>query len=244
MVYPPVSQYTDWASVLRKVWQASYEGGFRWLGWIAGPEDAPTSLLARAVNPETRKGALRETLETQYATVIPIAQQSETSRHDLEIAFERAFGARGQTQYKAVTFFIYAAEYVGLPIAPQLLRIAATAPDMDSNKDSGKTDTETAIQQSVTPTSEPAQERSKMVQPQSSPDNLANPRTEFLSIVAVLANRIPPSRKWTSDERDRFVQAVAANLNALIDVEERQRVAMNGVQYEHPPVGNTEGVGL
>lgn len=83
-----------------------------------------------------------------------------------------------------------------------------------------------------------------MVQPQSSPDNLANPRTEFLSIVAVLANRIPPSRKWTSDERDRFVQAVAANLNALIDVEERQRVAMNGVQYEHPPVGNTEGVGL
>ena len=82
---------------------------------------APTDVLQRLVfNPSRRASILAQLLRTQYSSVFALDLTNAT-RAQIEEQFRR-WSLSGTTLRKAVTFFVHAATYAGLPLSPHLTR--------------------------------------------------------------------------------------------------------------------------
>ena len=106
----------------RSIWP-SYSGAiqgqllaaFRFLGLI-DDQHAPTAELRQLVaRPDARRGLLRKLLERAYPRLIAL-DLARTSPRQFEDAM-REYGVAGATLRKAVSFFLQAARYTGLPLS-------------------------------------------------------------------------------------------------------------------------------
>lgn len=106
----------------RSVWpsysgaiQGQLLGAFRFLG-LMDESQCPTAELRDMVSrKDNRRSLLRRLLEAKYSGLIGI-DLTHTSPKQLEEAM-RQYGLNGATHKKAVSFFLQAAQYAGLPIS-------------------------------------------------------------------------------------------------------------------------------
>ncbi len=121
------------AQVDRSLWP-SYSGAirgqllaaFRFLG-LVDEGHCPTPALRELVSrPESRKAALRALLEEHYRELTELELGRATPRQ-LDEALRGSYGLGGATHKKAVSFFLQAAQYAGMPLSPLLKAKTRTA---------------------------------------------------------------------------------------------------------------------
>jgi hypothetical protein len=101
-------------------WSGSAQGQFlkaaRSLGLI-DEHGRPTELLKRLVRePESRPEMVGQILQAKYPDALALGQNA--TQHQLEEAFRNYNGISGSTTRKAVTFFLHAAKFAGIPTSP------------------------------------------------------------------------------------------------------------------------------
>lgn len=107
--------------IYRSVWRQSglmqglLMGAYRFLGLIDA-DDKPTGILAVLVNPETRQEMMVDVLKASYSTVF-VHDLGSMTIDSLNEEIEK-YNVSGSTRKKAVTFFLQAAKYAGLPLSP------------------------------------------------------------------------------------------------------------------------------
>jgi len=95
--------------------QGQLLGAFRFLG-LMDEAQCPTAELRELVaKKDSRRALLRRILERNYAALVAL-DLSRTSPHQLEEA-TRQYGLTGATHKKALSFFLQAAQYAGLPLS-------------------------------------------------------------------------------------------------------------------------------
>jgi hypothetical protein len=106
----------------RSVWpsssgaiQGQLLGAFRFLGLMDEAQCPSVELRELIGKKESRRALLRRILERNYATLVAL-DLSRTSPHQLEEAM-RQYGLSGATHKKALSFFLQAAQYAGLPLS-------------------------------------------------------------------------------------------------------------------------------
>ncbi|MGO9094116.1 MAG: hypothetical protein ACLQGV_02740 [Bryobacteraceae bacterium] len=106
----------------RSVWpsssgaiQGQLLGAFRFLGLMDEAQCPSAELRELIGKKESRRALLRRILEKNYATLVAL-DLSRTSPHQLEEAM-RQYGLSGATHKKALSFFLQAAHYAGLPLS-------------------------------------------------------------------------------------------------------------------------------
>jgi hypothetical protein len=106
----------------RSVWpsssgaiQGQLLGAFRFLGLMDEAQCPSAELRELIGKKESRRALLRRILEKNYATLVAL-DLSRTSPHQLEEAM-RQYGLSGATHKKAMSFFLQAAQYAGLPLS-------------------------------------------------------------------------------------------------------------------------------
>jgi hypothetical protein len=106
----------------RSVWpsssgaiQGQLLGAFRFLGLMDEAQCPSAELRELIGKKESRRPLLRRILEKNYATLVAM-DLSRTSPHQLEEAM-RQYGLTGATHKKALSFFLQAAQYAGLPLS-------------------------------------------------------------------------------------------------------------------------------
>jgi hypothetical protein len=106
----------------RSVWpsysgaiQGQLLGAFRFLG-LMDESHCPTAELRDLIGKkDSRRALLRRLLEKNYAPLVAL-DLSRTSPHQLEEAM-RQYGLTGATYKKALSFFLQAAQYSGMPLS-------------------------------------------------------------------------------------------------------------------------------
>lgn len=77
----------------------------------------PTSALGELVPPNTRRERMRKLIETHYPDAVALGSSKAT-----QAQLDKVFAARGLrasgTLRKAVTFYLQAAEFTGIPVSP------------------------------------------------------------------------------------------------------------------------------
>jgi hypothetical protein len=106
----------------RSVWpsssgaiQGQLLGAFRFLGLMDEAQCPSAELRELIGKKESRRALLRRILEKNYSTLVAM-DLSRTSPHQLEEAM-RQYGLTGATHKKALSFFLQAAQYAGLPLS-------------------------------------------------------------------------------------------------------------------------------
>lgn len=89
----------------------------RFLGLIDGANGEPTPLLESLVPREQRKPALAALLRDRYAPVFDGADLSRTALHHMDEVFRKEYKLAAETQRKAVTFFVHAAQHADIPLS-------------------------------------------------------------------------------------------------------------------------------
>ncbi len=116
----------------RSVWP-SYSGAiqgqllaaYRFLG-LMDQEQVPTAALRElAASPERRPALVRDLVERHYRALVAL-DLTRTSPRQLDEAL-RKYGLSGATHKKAVSFFLQAVQYGGMPISPLLKAKTRTA---------------------------------------------------------------------------------------------------------------------
>lgn len=116
----------------RSVWpsysgaiQGQLLGSLRFLG-LMDDHHCPTAALREILaDREARRPALRRLLEQRYRPLIEL-DLGRTSPHQLDEAM-RQYGLSGATHKKAISFFLQAAQYAGLPLSVLLKARTRTA---------------------------------------------------------------------------------------------------------------------
>lgn len=107
--------------IYRSVWRQSglmqglIMGAYRFLGLVDG-DDKPTATLIVLVDPQNRQAAMADLLKTGYPSIFThdlASMTIDTLNEELE-----KYNVSGSTKKKAVTFFLQAAKYAGLPVSP------------------------------------------------------------------------------------------------------------------------------
>ncbi len=100
--------------------RAQLLGSFRFLGLIDS-SGKPTVILKSLVRDRaTRKAVMRRILESSYARIVRLGL-TEISPRQFDMAM-RQYGMSGDTHKKVVSFFLQAAKYSDLPMAPLITR--------------------------------------------------------------------------------------------------------------------------
>ena len=107
--------------IYRSVWRQSglmqglIMGAYRFMG-LLDADDKPTGILVVLVSPETRQAAMSDVLKSSYAAIFThdlASMTIDTLNEEIE-----KYNVSGGTKKKAVTFFLQAAKYAGLPLSP------------------------------------------------------------------------------------------------------------------------------
>jgi hypothetical protein len=110
----------------RSLWP-SYSGAirgqllaaFRFLGLIDDGHCPTAPLREMAARPETRRPALRAAIEQHYQPLMAL-ELTRSSPRQFEEAVRSLYGLGVATHRKAVSFFLQAAQYAGIPLSPLL----------------------------------------------------------------------------------------------------------------------------
>ncbi len=109
----------------RSVWpsysgaiQGQLLGAYRFFGLMDENQAPAAALRDMAASGERRPALLRALLERHYRQLIAL-DLTRTSPRQLDEAM-RKYGLSGATHKKAISFFLQAAQYAGLPISPLL----------------------------------------------------------------------------------------------------------------------------
>lgn len=94
---------------------------FRFLG-LTTEEYESTPLLARAVDPDKRKDAVREAVVASYGEMVEMDLAKATPKQLGDFLSELYNVTPGSTHKKAMTFFLHAAKYIELPLSPAINR--------------------------------------------------------------------------------------------------------------------------
>jgi hypothetical protein len=138
----------------RSVWpsysgaiQGQLLGAFRFLG-LMDENRAPTAELREmAAKPEGRRALLRRLIEKNYAPLVAL-DLPRASPRQLDEAM-RAYGLGGATHKKAVSFFLQAAQYAGLPLSALLKGKVRGGGHAAARKPAAQPSSETATSKSV-----------------------------------------------------------------------------------------------
>jgi Family of unknown function (DUF5343) len=97
--------------------QKAILNGLRWLELISD-DGRLTDAFIRLVEADEadRKEAIAGLLRFRYAPIIELGTQNATQL-ELEDAFKAEFGAQGETRRKAISFYLKAAAYAGVPVS-------------------------------------------------------------------------------------------------------------------------------
>ncbi len=98
--------------------QGQLLGAFRFLGLIDDANCPTQEMKELAAGRERRRAILRGLLERRYAALVAL-DLARCSPRQLDDAV-REFGLTGATHKKAMSFFLQAATYAGLPLSPLL----------------------------------------------------------------------------------------------------------------------------
>lgn len=109
----------------RSYWSTFLAGGMggqlmvalRWLELVDPVMGEPTPMLERLVDPVERKAALAGLLRDRYAAVFQSLDLARTTSGHLDETFRKEYKIGKETLRKAVTFFVYAAQYAELPVS-------------------------------------------------------------------------------------------------------------------------------
>jgi len=122
-----------WRQYMSGAIGAQLVGALRFLGLInsaAEPEPSLGGLVATGQRGE----ALRQLLAERYLAIFELADPKHATRIQLNEAFEEAYALNGDTRRKAVTFFLKAAKYAGLPLSSYVLLRSAPVPHRQDGK--------------------------------------------------------------------------------------------------------------
>jgi hypothetical protein len=97
--------------------QTAILSGLRWLGLI-NDDGRLTEAFTRLVEADEaeRQGAIGSLLRSRYGSIIDLGTKNATQL-ELEEAFKAELGAQGETRRKAVSFYLKAAQYAGVPVS-------------------------------------------------------------------------------------------------------------------------------
>jgi hypothetical protein len=117
----------------RSLWP-SYSGAirgqllaaFRFLGLMDDNQSPTAALREMAAKPESRRALMRALVEKSYQPLVAL-DLARASPHQLEDAVRAAYGVTGATHKKAVSFFLQAVRYAGLPLSVLLKAKTRTA---------------------------------------------------------------------------------------------------------------------
>jgi hypothetical protein len=117
----------------RSLWP-SYSGAirgqllaaFRFLGLMDDNQSPTAALREMAAKPESRRALMRALIEKSYQPLVAL-DLARASPHQLEDAVRAAYGVTGATHKKAVSFFLQAVRYAGLPLSVLLKAKTRTA---------------------------------------------------------------------------------------------------------------------
>jgi hypothetical protein len=97
---------------------------YRFFGLVDDEPDASDSstdyLDKMAKHPDKRPEVLRFLIEANYCDILDEHDLTKMTLKMLEDSFEQAFSVSGGTKQKAITFFLKAAKFAGIPLSPYL----------------------------------------------------------------------------------------------------------------------------
>jgi Family of unknown function (DUF5343) len=97
--------------------QKAILNGLRWLELISEDGRLTDAFIQLVQADEAdRKEAIAQLLRFRYGPIIELGTQNATQL-ELEDAFKAQFGAQGETRRKAVSFYLKAAAYAGVPVS-------------------------------------------------------------------------------------------------------------------------------
>lgn len=195
----------------------------RFLGLIDPVTNEPTPMLERLVAPEQRKAAMAELLRERYSAVWDSGiDPARTTPDHLDAAFSKLYKVDGETRRKAVTFFVHAAKFAELPLSMQVA--AKTRQRQAPSTSSGRPRPNNG--RSVDPP--PSQRTSSGRQPPR--QDVAHKRDgSRYGILHDLLDRLPEDQRWTAAHRMRWLRALEANLDLLVETTEEEEY---GDSYE------------
>ncbi len=89
----------------------------RFLNLITDPGDEPTPTLVRLVKTSERKEVLSEVIQAKYEPLFNEIDVTRATLGQLEQAFGRLYKVEGDTRRKAITFFLHATQFAGIPLS-------------------------------------------------------------------------------------------------------------------------------
>jgi hypothetical protein len=111
----------------RTVWP-TFSGGlagqmlaaFRFLGFITEDYEV-TDLLSRAIDPDQRKEALARAMRASFEDIFALDLSRATPKQLSDVLSEQ-YNVSGSTHKKALTFFLHAAKFTDVALAPAISR--------------------------------------------------------------------------------------------------------------------------
>lgn len=97
----------------------------------------PDLVQFKEADPEARKSILRDQIEVFYDRVLEVSSANGTHQNLKEV-FSEAYGVTGDTQRKAITFFLHAAREAGIPLSDHFPKTRAGSGSPGTPKSSKK----------------------------------------------------------------------------------------------------------
>lgn len=203
----------------RHYWGSFLAGGvgqqamvaLRFLGLITPETNEPTPALERLVPSAERKAALAEMLRERYSAVWENGvDPARTTPGHLDGAFGKLYNVEGETRRKAVTFFVHAAKFAELPLSSQIT--AKSRQRRGSSSPGGR----------ARPKGAQAPSRSNGGRGEArTPEQRSDTQNrEQYAILHEWLRKLPPEGKWTTERRERWLNALRANVDFLVTLED------------------------
>jgi hypothetical protein len=203
----------------RHYWGGFLSGGvgqqlmaaLKFLGLMHLETNEPTSLLEKLVDNEHRKATLQGLIRDSYGGVWDSGINLErTTPGHLLSAFGKIYGIEGETRRKAVTFFVHAAKLAEIPLSTQITTRTRQRRGSSTTGTKSRPKANPPVDQSPPPRKEDSNTGGqKNVQYADGP----------YAILHILLLQLPKEGRWTSERRERWFNALQANVDFLVSVE-------------------------
>jgi hypothetical protein len=205
-----------WGSFLGGSVGNNLMSGLRFLTLITDSNE-PTDALAALAKPDLRKSELAALIKDRYSAAIEQADPTRTTTGHLTETFRKTYKIEGDTVRKAVAFFLHAWQHAELPLSPAIKTREGRAPTRRTTSGTSSRSATTRRTVSGQPTPPPPASRARTGQRQQDEEA---PKGRYDDMMRTLIARLPPDGRWTQQMRERWIRAVAANIDLWIDVED------------------------
>lgn len=220
-----IPQFIDrhyWGPFMSGASGAQLMVALKFFGLIDPESSEPTDKLPALVDPEKRKGALREAINEAYRDLIASGiDLARTTPGRLESAFSQTYKAEGETRRKALTFFISASKHAELPLSNQLVSKSRNRKPVNLSNRVKPAPTKSKGRGQATPETEDKDTSSETIV---SPKPALGFDSGPYSILQGLLAQLPESRAWSGDKRERWLSAVQATVDLLVDIVEPEEL--------------------